>query len=148
VAALLAARRYRTLLGPNERPWFVLLGIVTNVVVIWALTREVQTFFRFGQDPEGFYQPRLAEGLVISLLWIAGATALLSAGVRTSTAALRWQGLALFGIASLKVFFHDLAALSGFYRIGSSIALGLLLLGVSFLYQRRVAPERADEAAP
>ena len=147
-AALVAARRFRTLLDPNERPWFALLGIGTNVVVLWALTREVQTFFQSGQNPEDFFQPRLAEGLVISLLWIACATTLVMAGVRTATAALRWQGLALFGLASLKVFVYDLSALRGFYRIGSSIALGLLLLGVSFLYQRRLAAEPSDEAGP
>ena len=71
---------------------------------------------------------------------------MLIAGVRTHVAGLRWQGLALFAIATLKVFFTDLAELSGFYRIASSIALGVVLLIVSFLYQRKIAAEKAEDA--
>jgi uncharacterized membrane protein len=148
VAALIAARQHASAVGSNERPWFAALGVMATVLLVWALTREVQTFFRGGPDTFETYHPRLAEGLVISLLWIACATALLVAGVRGSIAALRWQGLSLFGIATVKVFIYDLSALRGFYRIGSSIALGVLLLGVSFLYQRRVASEKPLPDAP
>jgi len=70
-------------------------------------------------------------------------TALLVAGVRARLVGLRWQGLALFGLTTLKVFFADLDNLSGFYRIASSIALGIVLLIVSFLYQRTVKTEKA-----
>ena len=63
-------------------------------------------------------------------------------------AALRWQGLVLFGITTLKVFFSDLSYLSGLYRIASSIALGVVLLIVSFLYQRSLTSRRSAQKDP
>ena len=66
-------------------------------------------------------------------------------GVRLKTAALRWQGLALFGATTLKVFVFDLAYLSGVYRIASSVALGLVLLIVSFLYQKSLVARRSAQ---
>ena len=64
------------------------------------------------------------------------------AGVRLSSPLLRWQALALFAFTTLKVFFADLSNLSGFYRIISSIALGVVLLVISFLYQRSLRAQR------
>ena len=64
--------------------------------------------------------------------------------MRLSSALLRWQGLALLALVSLKVFFADLAFLRGFYRIISSIALGVVLIAISYLYQRRLMRGAAD----
>lgn len=52
--------------------------------------------------------------------------------------ALRWQGLTLLTLAVFKVFVFDLSFLERAYRILSFLALGLLLLVVSFLYQRKL----------
>jgi uncharacterized membrane protein len=48
------------------------------------------------------------------------------------------------------VFLFDLAALGSVYRIGSFIALGLLLLTAAFVYQRATAreSERPDSGLP
>jgi uncharacterized membrane protein len=42
----------------------------------------------------------------------------------------------LFGITILKIFVYDLSFLETTYRIGSFIGLGLILLAVSYVYQR------------
>ena len=42
----------------------------------------------------------------------------------------------MFGITVLKVFIVDFSQLDSVYRIVSSVALGLLLMGASYLYQR------------
>jgi uncharacterized membrane protein len=49
---------------------------------------------------------------------------------------LRVMALLLLGISTFKVFFLDLQALNKLYRTISFIVLGLILLGVSFLYQK------------
>jgi uncharacterized membrane protein len=54
---------------------------------------------------------------------------------------LRWQALVLIAVTIGKVFFYDMASLDRGYRIVSFIALGLLLLATSFLYQRRWSRE-------
>ena len=50
------------------------------------------------------------------------------AGLLRDTRALRLAGLALLGVAAAKVFLADLASLDALYRVGSFLALGLLLL--------------------
>jgi uncharacterized membrane protein len=69
------------------------------------------------------------------------------AGVKMASPLLRWQGLALFGFTTLKVFLSDLSDLSGIYRIMSAIALGVVLLIVSFVYQRKLSAERREGQA-
>jgi uncharacterized membrane protein len=81
------------------------------------------------------------------LFWTLYASLLVAFGVRMKSAFLRWQGLALFGLTTLKVFFVDLSDLSGFYRILSAIALGIVLLIVSFVYQRKLAAGQQEESA-
>ncbi len=84
----------------------------------------------------------LARQLGLSLLWLLYASVLITAGVRRKAAALRWQALILFGIVVMKVFLFDLSFLERFYRIVSFVVLGVVLLVVSFLYQRRLAGEK------
>jgi uncharacterized membrane protein len=83
--------------------------------------------------------------LTLTLLWTGYGVGLLWWGMRRHLAGVRWQGLVLLGVTIAKVFFFDLGFLSGFYRIVSSIALGIVLLFVSFLYQERLTAERGVE---
>ena len=53
--------------------------------------------------------------------------------------------MALFGLTVLKVFLVDLSSLGGIYRILGFIGVGLVLLAVSFLYQRGRAKRSATE---
>ena len=80
----------------------------------------------------------------MSLLWTAYASGLIALGVSRESALLRWQALVLFGLVAVKVFIYDSSFLERFYRIVSFFILGLVLLTVSFLYQRKVARERSS----
>src|SRR5882672_5329118 len=72
-----------------------------------------------------------------------GAFALILTGVKRQSALLRWQALILFGLAVAKVFLYDISYLDRFYRIVSLLILGVLLLVVSFLYQKKTSRERS-----
>ena len=131
-AAVFFWRRNQDVLEPGEEVLFNVLTVGVNVLAVWALSMEVGEYFsNFGD--------RLSRQMALSLLWTAYASGLLISGVRRNVEALRWQGLILFGIAVGKVFLYDLSFLSGGYRIISSIVLGIVLLGVSFIYQSRVS---------
>jgi uncharacterized membrane protein len=86
---------------------------------------------------------RVVKQFVISLIWTVYGGALLFFGMWRGNLLLRVMALLLLGVAIIKVFFFDLASLDRVYRIVSFILLGATLLGVSFLYQRRLA--RAGE---
>jgi uncharacterized membrane protein len=57
-------------------------------------------------------------------------------GFRRRSAFVRWQSLILIAFTICKVFLYDVSQLGGSYRIVSFIALGAVLLGISFIYQR------------
>jgi uncharacterized membrane protein len=52
----------------------------------------------------------------------------------------RYGALGLFGLTVVKVFLADLAAVSTVYRVVSFLVLGIVLLGVSALYQKIQRP--------
>ncbi len=62
--------------------------------------------------------------------------ALMFVGFWKKSAFLRWQALVLLAITVLKVFIYDTSDLQFGYRIVAFIALGALLMAVSFVYQR------------
>lgn len=142
-SALWSARLHKSRLGEEEAVAFGVVGLCANIFVVWALSCEVWDYL----GPSGADDERrsdLAQQLGLSLLWTAYATGLVAAGVRWTNRALRWQGLALFGLVVAKVFLYDLSSLEAIYRIISFMVLGLLLLGVSFFYQRAAEQTVAD----
>lgn len=72
----------------------------------------------------------------ISVGWFVEAALLMAAGFWRQSAFVRWLALALITATTLKVFAYDIWDLSRGYRIVSFVFLGVLLLAVSFAYQR------------
>jgi len=144
--SLLAAKRRPAAVEPEARPFFALLGIGANVLTVWALSLEAWDLFG-RQRPAWGLDSELAQQLALSLLWTLYATGLILFGVRRSAVPLRWQGLLLLGLAVAKVFLFDLSFLERVYRIASFLALGVVLLAVSFLYQRSrsLAADKPEE---
>jgi len=137
--ALWAARTYKTEIAGQERMEIGFYAVAINVYALIALSVEFWDYFgRTGTRPDA----ALAQHLALSVLWTAYAMGLLFWGVQKKSAVLRWQSLVLFGLVVVKVFIYDLSFLERAYRILSFFVLGAVLLGVSFLYQRKSARER------
>jgi len=137
-AVLWAAQQYSSAVQQNEERVVGFVVVAINFHAVVALSLEVWDYF--GRTGSG----ELAQHLALSLLWTGYATALILLGVRNQSALLRWQALALFGIAVVKVFLYDSSFLDRFYRILSFLVLGLVLLVVSFLYQRKFSGRRSS----
>jgi hypothetical protein len=75
-------------------------------------------------------------GGLLTVSWGLQGLGLLTAGFSLRERVLRLQGLALLLICILKLFLYDLRNLETLYRILSFMALGLILLGVSWIYTR------------
>jgi uncharacterized membrane protein len=75
-------------------------------------------------------------GSMLTISWGAEGVALLAAGFAARDRVLRLSGLALLGWCIGKLFFWDLRNLDTLPRIVSFIVLGLLLVGVSWVYTR------------
>jgi len=76
------------------------------------------------------------EQLSYSLWFMSFGAALVAAGFWRKATSLRWQGLVLLLVSITKVFLFDIRMLSEASRVFSFLGLGLLLLVVSFVYQR------------
>src|SRR6266403_6327927 len=140
--ALYAARENSSSVSGEELSALGAFAVAINVFALIALSLEL--WDHFGSHAGLGIDSGLAQHLALSLLWTAYASGLIALGVKRESALLRWQALVLFGLVVLKVFIYDSSFLERFYRIFSFFILGLVLLTVSFLYQRKVARERSS----
>lgn len=130
--------RYRAILQDYERHVFEIIFVITQVLSLVLLSVEVHDFFRF-RSPDhvlGWGDAHYAYQLSLSVLWALYASLLTGVGIIKRLRGARIAGIVLLGATVLKVFLLDLSSLRTFYRIISFIVLGLLLLAVSYSYNR------------
>jgi uncharacterized membrane protein len=139
---LYAARENASSVERDERNLVGLFAVAINFFALFALSLEL--WDHFGSHAGLGIDSGLAQQLALSLLWTAYASGLIALGVARESALLRWQALVLFGLVIAKVFLFDSSFLDRFYRIVSFAILSLVLLAVSFRYQRKVARGRSS----
>jgi uncharacterized membrane protein len=130
--------RNRDKLDVNERYLLAITFIITQALTLVLLSFEVHDYFRF-RSPGQFLAwgtSHYAYQLSLSVLWALYASLLTGVGIYKRIRGARVFGILLLGATVLKVFLVDLSALRTFYRIISFIVLGLLLLAVSYAYNR------------
>ena len=86
-------------------------------------------------SPTTYNTLAIARDFAYSALWMSYGAALMFVGFWKKSAFLRYQALILIALTAGKVFLYDTSSLDRGYRILSFIALGLVLLATSFLYQ-------------
>jgi uncharacterized membrane protein len=117
------------------------LGLALTFVYVSLEFRHV---FRGGDLNAGFMSDPELYGY--SICWLIFAGILLLFAVLKKLPAMRFGSLAVTLIVIGKVFFVDMANLTGLYRAGSFLALGIVLLGIGYFYQRFVfAPPAPEE---
>jgi len=112
--------------------------IISQILSLALLSSEVHDFFRY-RSPAlhlDWAARHYAYQLSLSILWALYASLLTGFGIARRIRGARILGMLLLGITILKVFFIDLSSLQTLYRMVSFIVLGLLLLAVSYSYNR------------
>ena len=123
--------------------------VALNVLALVALSGEVSDYYaqkmsavrpRLGQwnrsDRPSFREMEIERDFTYSALWMGYGAILMVIGFWRRSAFVRWQGLLLIAATIVKVFVYDVSQLDRGYRILSFIVLGVLLLAISFAYQR------------
>ena len=101
-----------------------------------------------------YRQINLSRDFSYSAIWLVYGAILMTIGFQRRSSFVRWQSLILIALTICKVFLYDFSQLGGSYRIVSFIALGAVLLGISFIYQRDWlglsprAPEKTHQGTP
>jgi uncharacterized membrane protein len=135
---------------PVERRVRAVLAVLANLILAVALTADVQTLFDVfaARDTHPFANPDMARQATLSILWTGHAAALFIVGF-----AIRYKPIRLLAMVSLapivvKVFVVDLRHLDVIYRVASFAVLGLVFLGVHWLYQKYRGRISGDESPP
>jgi uncharacterized membrane protein len=113
-------------------------------LALFYLTLEVQRLF---------HGPVLAgpvsdlEQYTFSTVWLVFGIALLAAGFALRSQPARLLALGVISLTIAKVFILDTASISGIYRALSVIGLGVVLLGIGWVYQHLLFPQAPPTAA-
>ena len=108
----------------------VLLFLLMNIEIADAFAPVGERFITFQ------FEGSLARDMTYSIGWGLFALALLMLGFWKDSKPVRYAGIALLAVTLLKLFFHDLASIDSIYRIGALMAVAVIALFASFLYQR------------
>lgn len=139
-ARLLAPPRHE-LNGYNVPP---LLQGGGTVLAFLLMNLEIADYFGSGATLTFEFSGNFARDMTYTIAWSLFAFVLLLVGIGRRVRAVRYASIGLLGVALLKLFFHDLARLNQLYRIGAFVAVAIIAMLASFLYQRFLA---ADEVA-
>ena len=131
----------------REMPFVRFAGIGVNLLALIALTLEASDYFGrqaaswYQRHPAGGYggplqQIEFARNFSYSAIWLAYGAGLMMFGFGRRSAFVRWQALVLIAVTIGKVFIFDASALQQGYRILSFIALGAVLMAISYIYHR------------
>jgi uncharacterized membrane protein len=137
-----------TRLGFGEERWTRYLAgfssIAFSLTVLVAVSLEIHHYWFCGagflRDFCGGYgqlqRRSIAAGWDDTAWYMLYGAALMAVGFLRRSAFFRWQGLVLLGFTIGKVFLNGVSQQSEGYRVLSFLALGVLLLAVSFAYQK------------
>lgn len=138
VCGYLLAWRVSASDAPETDRLRVTVHVIASALTVAWITAEIQSFWDVREDTP---QAHLYEQMLLSLGWGLYGAVLIAVGMWRQYAPLRYIGIVIIAVTSLKVFFYDLWELGGIYRVIGFLAFGLLLVLVSYLYQNR---RRAD----
>jgi uncharacterized membrane protein len=144
IPAILTAALARTIRNSRPQPYYILTAILGIALALAYLTLQVRTLFHGPVLSAPFVSD--AEHYTYSVVWLAFGVALLLVGIALQSQPARLASAAVVILDTFKVFFIDLRDVEGLYRALSIICLGLVLMGIGWVYQRLLFPPRAAGA--
>src|SRR5260370_3651592 len=145
--------------APKTGTWAIRLsGIVLSVLILVGLTLEAHDYFGrqyvqpdlyTASNPEDYTRIEIAERFSYSVIWLVVAAGLMVTGFWNRSAFVLLHALVLIAVPIANALTYDSAELDRVYRVLSFLALGVVLLGVSYAYQKdwlKLSPRGAGEA--
>jgi uncharacterized membrane protein len=149
IVVLGAVARYASKRSDEPAVTIAAISVVAlNLLALFALTQEAGDYFRrqiafvapasyqSGTSYIDLHRNDIQRDFTYSALWMLYGAMLMVVGFVRRSALVRWQALILIAATIAKVFVYDVSQLDRGYRIVSFIVLGVLLMAISFVYQR------------
>lgn len=116
-----------------------LLQSLGTILAFLLLNIEIADFFTAAGEPVLAFKfsGSFALDMSYTIAWSLFALGLLVVGFLKSIKPARYSAMGLMSVALLKLFFHDLARLDALYRIGALIAVAIVAILASVIYQRQ-----------
>lgn len=137
IALALSARATRPM------PYRAIAAAVSVILALAYLTLSVMRLYHGSDLTSGPIGD--AEGYTFSAVWLVFGCVLLVIGVFLDSKPVRLASAAVVTLTVAKVFLLDMADLAGIWRALSFIGLGLVLVGIGYLYQRVLFPRIRDQ---
>ena len=103
--------------------------LLVHTSMLWILSSELINWMDIAESDQSYK-------LGLSILWGIYALVLIILGIWKNKKYLRISAIILFGITLIKLFFYDIASLNTISKTIVFVSLGLLLLIISFLYNK------------
>jgi uncharacterized membrane protein len=107
----------------------IAFDILLYTSLIWIISSELLSWMDIKQFSQSYK-------LVLSLLWGVYALLLIALGIWKKKKHLRIGAIILFAVTLIKLFFYDLSHLDTISKTIVFVTLGILLLIISFLYNK------------
>lgn len=120
-------------IGEGEKIFKDIFFMAAVILMCIGISLETDRYFELTDKGTAHY---MAKQLALSVIWAVYSIITIVIGIIKRYKPIRMFSIALFAVSIIKVFMNDLPTLTGGYRILSLIVLGIILLIVSFLYQR------------
>src|SRR5262249_39124224 len=127
----------------REMLWVKMAGIGLNLLALIGLTLEAHDYFTRAKTAayeasasSTYADLDLAWNFSYSAIWLVYGAGMMAFGFWKRDSFVRWQALVLMALTIGKAFTYDTWSLDKVYRILSFIALGAVLMAISFIYQR------------
>ena len=103
--------------------------LLLHIVILWIATSELINLLDLSGSPQNYK-------LGISILWGIYSLLLIALGIWKNKKYLRIGAITLFSITLIKLFFYDISHLNTISKTIVFLSLGILLLIISFLYNK------------
>lgn len=117
----------------------ILLFLLVNIEIADAFTPPGSTTLVLS------FSGNTSRDMTYTIAWAVFALALITLGLWKRARHARYAGIGLLAVAVLKLFLHDLASIDSVYRIGALIAVAVIALAASWLYQRFLGDDTAED---
>ena len=112
-----------------KRNFGMIFSLCLHISIIWILSSELIHWFDMSGSEESYK-------LGLSILWGVYSLFLIALGIWKKHKYLRIGAIILFAVTLIKLFFYDIAQLNTIAKTILFVSLGVLLLIISFLYNK------------